>query len=64
LTGTELWSRRLLAGLTRRALAGELGVDERTILRWEKEEYPIPRKRIEGILEFFAAPRVQQVGPA
>ena len=41
LTGTELRSRRLAAGLSRQQLALLVGVDSAVISDWEAEERPI-----------------------
>lgn len=41
LTGPELRSRRLAAGLSRRQLASVVGVDAEVIGDWEADERPI-----------------------
>ena len=40
--GTDFYYKRRGRGLTQEELAGLLGVAERTVRRWEKNEMPIP----------------------
>lgn len=41
MTGDELRQQRKAMGLTQQALANELGVDRRTVIRWEHGERKI-----------------------
>lgn len=42
MTNDDLRAYRKREGLTQQALAAILGVDKRTVKRWERGEYPIP----------------------
>lgn len=41
----NLREKRQAAGVTQKQLANQLGVDPTTIGRWERQEYPIPKKQ-------------------
>lgn len=46
-------SERVRIGLTQDGLAKELGVDEATIRRWEKEKTPVPSGKATQMAKLF-----------
>jgi DNA-binding transcriptional regulator YiaG len=54
MTGTELRKLRLKAGLSQEGLARLCDVATRTIVRWEKDQVPIPALAARGLLAILA----------
>jgi transcriptional regulator with XRE-family HTH domain len=60
MTGSELRQLREASGFSMRGLARRIGVDPKTIARWEKGEHPIGLVYEKLIRIQAAAPRVAQ----
>ena len=63
-SGTQLRAARAMAGMTQRALAASLGIDERKVRFWERRRNSLPTNSVNSIRvqKVFAERRVVLIG--